>query len=389
MDYANKKIMIKWLAYPLIIFSFIPFINNENIYPSLIPLVIGGVIMIPMLLRRYFIWFAGLMLVAGGISVFNPVYTSGGYRIFGVENIHFTRKNINNLMISLKEDINLDGVVKKVVKKSDSVIKTIGVYTDNQYINFYTLNSIKNNYNLTDVRFTNYIPQAFNFLDYLIIDENNIRYVDTDVFTEVIKIKDIHLLRKKAGDLIDINNISEYKIPVIKIGKLVMNDVKISPENYNSQTGTADYAVMTSNYTNFDGIDIYALKLKLNYPEFSKSSPFFITGFSSIELLDSKISDFSFSRFVEDKFGGKLSVEFLDDIIKINSNNFWNDLSIYGILTVNKNEINFSVNYLKYGYIKIPGFICSFLNFRFDLNKYSIPLKINNIKINQGIIGLK
>ncbi|MEW6013553.1 MAG: hypothetical protein AB1602_09170, partial [Elusimicrobiota bacterium] len=76
-------------------------------------------------------------------------------------------------------------------------------------------------------------------------------------------------------------------------------------------------------------------------------------------------------------------------IIKIKFNLMGKEITTYSYLTVKDNKIFFSVLYVDLGYFRIPKFLCSFLNFTYDLNRSNIPLKINEIKIYSGIIELK
>lgn len=389
MIYNNKKTLIKWLLYPLIIFSFIPFINEQNIYPAIIPLVAGGVIMIPLIVRKYYIYLTTLIIITEGIFTFNPL-TIDGYKLFGVKNTYAEKKSINAIMLSLKEESDIDNTISNATDKNDNRIKLAGVYTENQYINFYTFNSVKRNYKLDNLIFIDLNPKISSFLDYIIVNKNNINLIDKSIFYEVSNIKELYLMKKKSINFnAEENILSEYIVPHIKIGELTLDNNIVSINNYDKERGAADYAIIKSNYANFKGIDIYGLKLKINDFQFSRNSPYFITGFSSAEILDSKISDFSLTRFVEDKFNDKLSIEFIDDLIKLNSQIMGAELTVYGNIDIKDSDIKFKVNYFKYGIITMPKFICNFLNFKLNSNQYSIPLKINRIKINQGIIILQ
>ena len=209
------------------------------------------------------------------------------------------------------------------------------------------------------------------------------------IFEELFKIGKIRVLKKKIFYASELpQNI--YKIGEIKIGDLILKDVEVDVFGFDEKKNIADYAIMSANYANYRGIDIYGLKLNLKKFRFSQSFPTFVSGFSLVEILNAKISDFSLIRSIEDNLKlDNFEMEFLKNVVKLKFNFLGQEIKIYALLNLNNNNLYFKVLNVEVGYLGMPGFLCSFMNFNYDLNKSSIPIKLNKIQIANGIIEIK
>ncbi len=387
MVYEPRKVLLKWFLYPFAIFSFFPFINKDLIFPIIIPLIVGSSVTFIPVFRKYFIYACVILGILNGLSLTGVLKYSDS-RILGTEKNPFKKYHINELMLFIKEDLGLEKALDEVKEKNTHSFVTVSVNSQNDFINYYTFNSIKNKYGLQSVRFVRYPDSMKYFADYLITDAND-DYSLKGVLNEIAKIENIRVFKKRSYYVLEPDK-NTYSISELKIGDLVLKDILIYVYGFDQNKNFADYADLAAGYANYKGVDIYGIRLRLHNLRFSESFPTFINGFSQIDMISAKISDFSLIRTVEDSFDLKdLQIEFLNNIIKIKFNLMGKEITTYSYLTVKDNKIFFSVLYVDLGYFRIPKFLCSFLNFTYDLNRSNIPLKINEIKIYSGIIELK
>ncbi|MEF3279698.1 MAG: glycosyltransferase family 39 protein [Elusimicrobiota bacterium] len=394
MQYKGRKILFKWLLIPIFLFSLFPFTDRNFIYPVLPSLIIGGVIMIPPVVRKYFIFITLFLMLVINFPFFKPVYLENGYKLFGLDHQVIEKHYLKNIIYVIKEDIAVERIISEAKGKLNKENIIIGVEgRKNEYLNYYVLNNIKESYGLSDVRFVHYPRNMYYFLDYLIITDEDAEFIDKNVFTESLRLKNLRLFKKRSF-IAPVSNISNhnkiYNLEKININGLELEGISISLYGYNEEKGIADYALINANYANYKGIDIYSLKLKLLNFTFSVESPVFVTGFSRIEVIDCKISDFSVSRFIEDALKYKnVEVEFFEKILKFKALVMNRDFSFYSTINIKDNNLYLSVYFVNLGGFKIPQFLCKFLNFKFDINKFEIPVKLNKITISKGIIHIQ
>lgn len=387
MVYEPRKVLLKWFLYPFTIFTVFPIINKDLILPIIIPLIVGSSVSFIPVFRKYFIYACVILGILNGLSLTGVLKYSDN-RILGTEKNPFKKYHINELMLFIKEDIKLEKALDEVKEKNTHNFVTVSVNSQNDFVNYYTFNSIKNKYGLENVRFVGYPDSMKYFADYSITDAKD-DYSVKGVLDEIAKIENIRVFKKRSYYVSEPDK-NNYSISELKIGDLLLKDVSIYVYGFDQNKNYADYADLKADYANYKGVDIYGLRLRLHKLKFSDSFPTFINGFSQINIISAKISDFSLIRTLEESFNLKnLEIEFLNNIIKIKFNLMEKEITSYSYLTVKDNKIFLGVLYADLGYFRVPKFLCSFLNFTYDLSLSNIPLKINEIKIYGGIIELK
>ena len=388
MKYEPRKVLVKWLFYPVLLFSIMSFQNPYLIYPCIIPLVVGGSVTVFGQIRKYVLYFTIIIGFLSGLSIIGRI-DYNGVRLFGIEKNAFEKYGIKNIILAIKEDLRIEKITQEVKNKDISGDITVSVNLNDEVINYYTLNSIKDKYEVDNIRFVKYPESMSYFSDYVITDKEEIFDSLKGIFEELFKIGKIRVLKKKIFYASELpQNI--YKIGEIRIGDLILKDVEVDVFGFDEKKNIADYAIMSANYANYRGIDIYGLKLNLKKFRFSQSFPTFVSGFSLVEILNAKISDFSLIRSIEDNLKlDNFEMEFLKNVVKLKFNFLGQEIKIYALLNLNNNNLYFKVLNVEVGYLGMPGFLCSFMNFNYDLNKSSIPIKLNKIQIANGIIEIK
>lgn len=375
--YINKNFrqhIYKWFVYPFLIFSVLPYKNPEFIYPALIPLVIGFSSMVPNMLRSAFIFIFILTSGLFNFSVIKPYYSESGYKIFGVDSDYRAKNNIDSTVTVLSESVKEN--------KSDF---TVSVYVDNDYFNTYSLKYYTEISNIKGIKFVSYPFKIAYFADYIIVPENLLKKVDKNLFEEKLFIGDIHVFKKKIkGEKLEIDT---HRFNIFKLENLELYQAVLKFYDFNPDTSRYKYAVLTAAYGAINAVDVYNVKLRLNNVEVSRERKELINGFKSIDILNMKMSEFSFSRFLQDNFNLiNFDISFYDDMFKLEGKLNKKDFYLYMYIYNSKNTVYMKVTELKYGYLKLPSFLCYSLKYRFDLNDVPLPVRFKKLKIGKGLI---
>jgi hypothetical protein len=377
MVYEPRKIIFKMLIYPLIIISFLPFLNKNYIFPLTLPFIIGSSLMITPYIRKYFNYLTLLIMVINGFSIF-ALKTYSGITVIGNAKKD-QRQEIEVIAKTMRNDIEFERL-----NKSDDRDRIVSVNLKNDYINYYVLNYLKEKFDLRKVRFVVDNDYFNDFCDYIITDNK----IAKSNFKKIHSLKDIHLYKRIFNPVSSIGCVQKCYFDRLNIGNLRFEGVEIElSKNFNSAYNIYDYAVLKAKYSNFKGIDIYIPVLKFyNFSFSSKGSPsvFF---FTKVDVLWAKISNFSVSRFFEDNFK-ELDISFFEDVIVLKKKIFGLDFSYYISLHSKDGVFCFKVERFEIGEVKLP-FVNYFANFILDMNKTYLPLNINSVKISKDFIIVK
>ena len=373
MVYEPRNIIFKWILYPFVVFSVMPFLNKEYIFPLMIPFVIGSVIMISPYIRKYFNYTALIIMLVNGFSIFN-LRVSEGFYIIGMEKFNF-RDDIEIIIKAIKNDSDVS--MPEVFRSKDI---NVSVDVRNEYFNYNLLNYMRKKFGFENLKFMDSL--LFVFSDYIISDYeiNNIE------FKKIYNFKNFYVYRKNYDFCIPNNCDEKCYIENIKLGDIYFDGIWLENVKIDDQIKIFKESLVKVNYINFKGIDIYSSYLKFKNLGLScKKND--IKYLDSLEISNAKISNFSVSRFLEDNFKN-IELSFFDNLIILRKKIYKFDFSYY-ISTYFKNDILFiKVNRFEINNIGIP-FINYFAHFIFDLNKAHIPFHIKSIKITKDFTVLK
>jgi hypothetical protein len=375
MIYEPRKILLKWFLYPLIVICFIPFINPNNIFPLIFPIIIGTSIMVSPYIRKYFNYVALLMMFINGFSLFY-IKTSSEFNVIGYEKNYF-KEDIEIITKAIKNDADSLDLGSF---KNKGIVVSVDIKSD--YINNYVLDYMKENFKAKNLIFVGKDPFGV-FSNYIISDYE----INNKNFKKIYRLKNIYVYRKifdfcLPQDCSDKCYFDFLNISDIKFYGCLAENFKI-----NDNEKIFDKVVINAKYINFKGIDIYGGIFKFENFAIGGDKCLSIKHFSSVNVISAKISNFSISRFFEDNFKD-LEVKFFNDAIvlykKIGGFTFSYYLSLYL-----KNEIV----YIKVDKFEINGlgipFVNHFANFMLDINKIYIPLHIKSLKITEDFTILK
>jgi hypothetical protein len=375
MIYEPRKILLKWFLYPLIVICFIPFVNSNNIFPLIFPIIIGTSIMVSPYIRKYFNYVVLLMMFINGFSLFY-IKTSSGFNVIGYEKNYF-KEDIEIITKAIKNDADSLDLGSF---KNKGIVVSVDIKSD--YINNYVLDYMKENFKAKNLIFVGKDPFGV-FSNYIISDYE----INNKNFKKIYRLKNIYVYRKIFDFCLPQDCSDKCYFDLLNIGDIKFYGCLTENFKINDNEKIFDKVVINAKYINFNGIDIYGGILKFEDFAIGGDKCLSIKHFSSVDVISAKISNFSISRFFEDNFKD-LEVKFFNDAIvlhkKIGGFTFSYYLSLYL-----KNEIV----YIKVDRFEINGlgipFVNHFANFMLDINKIYIPLHIKSLKITEDFTILK
>ncbi len=383
--YEPRKILNKLFYYPIFIYIIFPIFEKKFLYPTIVPFIILSSISIIPLIRKYFLYAVSFITIIFIFSIL-PEVKYKNKLLIGFNSKKEELIIIRNIFASLNENLKINDILIEALKniKKENIVVNIDLEKD--FINYYSLNNLKEKYGIENVRFVKYPSFLLNFADYIITDKEQ---YNLENFKEISKIKNIKILKKNIFLNFEKEITEPAGIKELKINGIKMEDIKISFFDYNTLSKTYKYAIIRVGYSNIYGADIYGITLKLEDVRVS-NSPTIIESFSKINVLSAKISDFSLAKAIENRFKLKnLEVEFSNEIIRSEFQINNKTIVIYFSFNYLGNTILLGTEYIKIGTHSIPKFLCRFLKFKYDFNNSNIPISFNDIVFGEKIIYIK
>ncbi len=390
--YEKRTIIWKWFISSYIVLWLFPVKDASYVYPALAPLAIASGIMIPDLFRKYFaiaIISIALINQSGFIPEISIPFFKGKALFLGMKTPAAKKEKIADVLKIVKENIPQENA-------------TIAVFGSSPYINSTTLSLLSGKYGISSSSFKNYPENLAIFCDIAVLKGKDtlskMPPYFKDFFREVISFndKDISVYVKNIPSENFIAYEGKSYFSQLDLLGLSLKDIKLSLKNYDASKNSYSFAELSLPYANVSQMDFYNLKLvfrDLCIASYGQKD--IVCGFSSVEIKSLKTTDFSVSRFVEERLKNLMSLE-------IKSENFGKAgfFTIYGrfkkrevvipvFVYYRGNSIYLKVFNMEYAGLRIvPNFLSKFLTFEITSQDILVPIKFKKIHFSNAMIEI-
>lgn len=388
--YEKRTIIWKWFLSSYIILWIFPIKDQSYVYPALAPLAVAAGIMIPDLVRKYFIIGVLALGFFNQSGVLGPVsfpFFKGKALFLGMKEPAAKSENIFEVMSIIKENIPYDGA-------------TIAVFGNSKYVNSDSLSTVSSKYGLSSSSFRNYPPSFVLFSDIAVLKGKETISMMPDYFKDFFK----EIIKFNDGDIsVYVKNIPSDIISQAEESRISskleffgfdLKDARFKLEGYADKKKVYSSAELFMPYVNFGEMDFYNTRLLFkDLCLASYKGKDLICGFSSLEIKNLKTTEFSFSRFMEERLKKLMALE-----IKTEGYGKAGFFTIYGLFRGKEAEIpilTYSQNssvYLKVmkieysGFRIVPNFMSKFLTFEINQKDMVLPVKFQRIKFENDMI---
>lgn len=359
--YPAKKEIYKWFLYPVIVYFLISV--DKSILKFTIPAIIVGISVMSFgVIKNLFFYIFLILAVLVGFN-FSSIKLKDTY-LWGYDDPNFgNEKVLRNLLYALSDEL-----------KDFKNIKNVSVKFIHNNISSDNFNILKNKYSLNKINFIEPPIEILVFSCYVITDE---RFSYLKNFLEIFNYKGISILKNPNCEwILDPN----YKPKDIRLNKLEISDFEIlSTKKEEFSFGDVELSI---GYLGYYGVDLYGVRLVLKDAIINTNYEYLISHFSSIEVKNAILNQYSVARIFETIKIEKANFIFLNNLIKFNRNFDSFDFSVYFHPEMKNNVLYFNILNLKIGFIQVGNFFSKALTFKIPLDK--LPVKINFSKIRFG-----
>lgn len=390
--YEKRLIIWKWFISSYIVLWLFPVKDPSYVYPALAPLAIASAVMIPDLFRKYFaIGIISIALInqSGFIPAISAPLFNGKALILGMKMPAAKKERIADVLKIIKENIPHENA-------------TIAVFGKSPYINSSTLSLLSKKYGISPSSFKNYPENLAIFSDIAVLKGKDTLskmppYFKT-FFSEVISFNDkdisVYVKNIPSENLITQDG-GKYFNELDLLG-LSLKDINLSLRDYDTSKNRYSFAQLSVPYANISQMDFYNVDLLFkDLCLASYEQKYIVCGFSSVEIKSLKTTDFSISRFVEDKLKNLMALEIKSE--NLGKGGFF---TVYG--KFNKREVEMPVLvyykgdsiYLKVlrieygGFSIVPNFLSRFLTFEITSQDMLVPVKFKKVHFAKAMITI-
>ncbi len=388
--YEKRTIIWKWFISSYIVLWLFPVKDPSYVYGALAPLAIASGIMIPDLVRKYFVMGVLALGIFNQSGLLGPVsmpFFKGKAVVFGMKTPPSKTEKVNEVLRIVKENLPCENA-------------TVAVFGRSKYINSSALAVISPKYSIPAESFRNYPPEFAFFADIAVLKgKDTIKAMPPyfkNFFKEIISFNegDISVYSKNIPAESFIRADRSYSSLKLELLGFNFSDARFKISEINEKTGTYGSAEMFIPYANVGEMDFYNTRILFkDLCLISYEGSDFVCGFSSMEIKNIKTTEFSFSRFMEERLKKLMSLE-----IKTEGYGKAGIFTIYGTFSGREAEIPVLVYshdsslYLKvmkieYGGFRIvPSFLSRFLTFEISKKDMAVPLKFKSVKFENDMI---
>lgn len=388
--YEKRTIIWKWFISSYIVLWLFPIKDASYVYPALAPLAIASGIMIPDLLRKYFM--AGVLVLSffnqsGFVPSVSVPFFKGKAVVLGMKMPAAKSEKIGEVLRIVKENLPYEGA-------------SVAVFGNSPYINSATLSLLSARHGMSSSNFKNYPPAFVLFSDIAVLKGSDTAskmppYFKA-FFREIISFNDgdISVYAKVLPAENQISDEGSKYSKQLEFFGFTLKNAQFSLGSYDAQRKIYSSGELILPYANLAEMDFYNTRLLFKDLCLARDGERdLICGFSSVEIKSLKTTDFSFSRFVEERLKNLMDLE-----IKSESVGRAGFFTIYGrfrkkevevpvMVYSDGNSIYIKVLKIEYAGLRVvPNFLARFLTFEITPEDMVVPVKFKKIQFNEAMM---
>ena len=400
MPYSSRKIVAAWFWVPFVLVYFVFGARPEYLYPALLPLAVAVAVMTPGKVRVYLTGLAVFFMLVNQSGLAAPI-SLGRARVAGGLRPSKAEYRVAELMAELKSGI------------SGEKIYAVALVGEDENFNHVSFNYLASKTGSAALKFSVYQPETLGLADLVVYKTGAFNTPRNDVSAALAR--EIYrpwfagaFSQAASFDLPDTSRLVIYeRNPVsappfrdgrhqfkkMNLGGFLMDEGSLTLSDFDPARGLYAKATLFSPYATFADFDIYGLNLEISdfsgISETGSISDIRLTRAGTVRILSAKVTNYAFERYLSARYAGLKAPEVrLDGTARIYGTN--NGKQVYGelFLSVRPPILDLNLIDFAYGHYRLPGFMRTVFNFKYDLSGLPCEILFNRIKFENQMLEI-